>query len=126
MNIWRVLGLQPTRDVAAIRRAYANAARQYHPEEQPEEFKRVRSAYEHAMAYARSTPHQSTISGGGAESPPPSKKYNALGNKAVPKKGVATGGSTRAESAKWVRWKGSTRVHLAWKSIPLPMSVYTT
>ena len=40
--------------------------------------------------------------------------------------GVATGGSTRAESAKWVRWKGSTRVHLAWKSIPLPMSVYTT
>ncbi len=93
MNIWRVLGLQPTRDVAAIRRAYANAARQYHPEEQPEEFKRVRSAYEHAMAYARSTPHQSTISGGGAESPPPSKKYNALGNKAVPKKGVATGGS---------------------------------
>jgi len=39
------------------------------PEEQPEEFKRVRSAYEQAMAYARSTPHQSTISGGGAESP---------------------------------------------------------
>ena len=36
MNIWRVLGLEPTRDLGAIRRAYARAARQYHPEEQPE------------------------------------------------------------------------------------------
>ena len=36
MNAWRVLGLEPTRDVAAIRRAYAVAARRYHPEEQPD------------------------------------------------------------------------------------------
>ena len=93
MNAWRVLGLEPTRDVAAIRRAYAVAARRYHPEEQPEEFQRVHDAYQQALAYARTAPRQSTISAGGGATPPPAKKYNALGNKAVPKKGVATGGS---------------------------------
>lgn len=53
MNIWEVLGLEPTRDVSAIRRAYAAAAAQYNPEEHPEEFLVVRQAYEQAMAYAR-------------------------------------------------------------------------
>lgn len=53
MNIWEVLGLAPTRDVSAIRRAYAAAAAQYNPEDHPEEFLAVRQAYEQAMAYAR-------------------------------------------------------------------------
>jgi len=92
MNIWRVLGLEPTRDVGAIRRAYATAAKQFHPEEQPEEFKRVRTAYEQAMAYARTAPRESTISGS-YTTPPPPKKASAKGNKSAPKKGVATGGS---------------------------------
>jgi len=87
MNIWRVLGLEPTRDVAAIRRAYARAARQYHPEEQPEEFQRVHDAYQQALSYARSAPRSSSI--GGAI--PPARKYNAKGNKSTPKK--SAGGS---------------------------------
>lgn len=91
MNIWRMLGLEPTRDVTAIRRAYAAAAKQFHPEEQPEEFKRVRTAYEQALAYARTAPRESTISGSYTTAPP--KKYNAKGNKANPKKGVGAGGS---------------------------------
>ena len=53
MNIWDVLGLAPTQDVSAIRRAYAAAAARYNPEDHPEEFLAVRQAYEQAMAYAR-------------------------------------------------------------------------
>lgn len=96
MNIWRVLGLEPTRDLGAIRRAYARAARQYHPEEQPEEFQRVHDAYQQALRYARSAPRT------GASRPysPEQEKdkgYKGLGNKSVPKKsagGAYSSGST--------------------------------
>ena len=91
MNIWRVLGLEPTRDLSAIRRAYAAAAKKYHPEEQPEQFRQVRTAYEQALAYARSAPRE--------EAPPAEKRYNSIENKSAPKKGVATGG-TYLESAR--------------------------
>ena len=53
MNSWDILALEPTKDVGAIRRAYAAAAAQYNPEDHPEEFLAVRQAYEQAMAYAR-------------------------------------------------------------------------
>ena len=53
MNIWEILELAPTRDLSAIRRAYAAAAARYNPEEHPEEFLAVRRAYEQAVAYAR-------------------------------------------------------------------------
>lgn len=53
MNCWDILGLAPTKDLGAIRRAYAAAAAQYNPEDHPEEFLAVRQAYEQAAAYAR-------------------------------------------------------------------------
>lgn len=49
---WSVLGLEPTRDVSAIRRAYAQKARECYPEEDPEGFLRLREAYQAALAYA--------------------------------------------------------------------------
>ena len=54
MNIWEILGIEPTRDQGAVRRAYAAAAARYNPEEHPEEFLAVRQAYEQALAFARS------------------------------------------------------------------------
>ena len=54
MNIWEILGIEPTRDQGALRRAYAAAAARYNPEEHPEEFLAVRQAYEQALAFARS------------------------------------------------------------------------
>ena len=53
MNSWDILGLAPTKDLGAIRRAYAATAAQYNPEDHPEEFLAVRQAYEQAAAYAR-------------------------------------------------------------------------
>ena len=36
MDIWNILGLEPTQDVSAIKRAYAQKTRDCHPEEDPE------------------------------------------------------------------------------------------
>lgn len=64
---WSVLGLEPTRDVSAIRRAYARKTRECHPEEDPEGFLRLREAYQVALAYAE----------GGACPPPPAPTASA-------------------------------------------------
>ena len=57
-DLWSVLGLEPTRDVSAIKRAYAGKARTCHPEEDPEGFLTLRRAYEAALDYAENDPAQ--------------------------------------------------------------------
>ena len=53
MDIWNVLGLEPTRDISAIKRAYARKTQSCHPEDDPEGFMRLRDAYQTAMDYAQ-------------------------------------------------------------------------
>lgn len=55
MDIWEILGIPPTTDIAAIKQAYADRAKEWHPEEHPEEFKRLRNAYRTAVSYAKSS-----------------------------------------------------------------------
>jgi len=52
--MWNILGIEPTKDIKTIKAAYAKLAKQYNPEEHPEEFKRIFDAYKSACAYARS------------------------------------------------------------------------
>ena len=54
-NIWMVLGIDPTEDVSAIKRAYAERAKTCHPEEDPEGFLQLRQAYQAALDYAGET-----------------------------------------------------------------------
>ncbi len=51
-DFWKVLGINPTTNITAIKQAYAALAKKYHPEEFPQEFLNLRSAYESAMDYA--------------------------------------------------------------------------
>ena len=51
-DIWKMLEIEPTKDVAIIKRAYAALAKKYHPEQYPEEFLNLRNAYEAGMDYA--------------------------------------------------------------------------
>ena len=44
-NNWTILGLEPTKDVSVIKRAYAQKALDCHPEEDPEGFLELRKAY---------------------------------------------------------------------------------
>lgn len=71
MNIWEILGIPPTADIAVIKEAYADRAKEWHPEEHPEEFKRLRNAYQAAVRSAKSGGVEKA--GAGAE-PPPAKR----------------------------------------------------
>ena len=55
MSCWSVLGIEPTKDVAAVKRAYAARSRTMHPEDSPEEFRILHEAYLEALALARQT-----------------------------------------------------------------------
>lgn len=49
MNCWDVLGIEPTQDKKKIKKAYARLLKQYHPEENPEEFKQIQTAYQQCL-----------------------------------------------------------------------------
>ncbi|WP_029233223.1 J domain-containing protein [Butyrivibrio sp. VCB2006] len=50
---WDWLGIEPTSDIDEIKRAYAEAAKKYHPAEHPEDFKKLRDSYKMAVRYAQ-------------------------------------------------------------------------
>ena len=52
-SIWEWLEIEPTTDVDTIKKAYAEAAKKYHPTEHPEEFKKLRECFKAAIAYAK-------------------------------------------------------------------------
>lgn len=56
MSIWQTLGIAPTGDLEAVKRAYAGRAKHCHPEEHPDEFRVLHEAYRQAIRYARQHP----------------------------------------------------------------------
>ncbi len=42
MNIWGILGIEPTKEIAQIKKAYARQLKRYHPEDDPKGFQRLR------------------------------------------------------------------------------------
>ncbi len=52
MDIWEILQLEETSDRNAIRKAYAERAKEWNPEEHPGEFLRLREAYTKALSNA--------------------------------------------------------------------------
>lgn len=52
MNIWKILGIEETKNKKAITRAYREQLTVTNPEEKPEEFKQLRAAYEEALRLA--------------------------------------------------------------------------
>jgi hypothetical protein len=50
--LWRLLGLDPTTDRRSIKKAYASRLKRFHPEDDPEGFQELRTAYEAALSWA--------------------------------------------------------------------------
>ncbi|MBQ9990059.1 MAG: DnaJ domain-containing protein [Lachnospiraceae bacterium] len=48
-----LLGIKPTSDQKAIKKAYAAKVKEYHPEEHPDAWAKIREAYEAALKYSR-------------------------------------------------------------------------
>lgn len=63
-NVWKLLQIEPTTDQALIKKAYAAQSRIYHPEENPEEFMRLREAYNLAIQWAEESGDEEIYSGG--------------------------------------------------------------
>ena len=61
-TIWAALGIDPTKDVSAIKRAYAERAKICHPEEDPEGFLQLRRAYQAALDCAEGKREESGFS----------------------------------------------------------------
>ncbi len=53
ISIWTILGIEPTSDISEIKAAYARRAKQFNPEERPDEFRLIFDAYKCACTYAR-------------------------------------------------------------------------
>ncbi|MNW27208.1 Beta-barrel assembly-enhancing protease [compost metagenome] len=61
--IWKLLGIEPTSDIRAVKRAYAGKLKQTHPEDDPEGYQRLREAYDRAMKEAKgSMQHDEAVS----------------------------------------------------------------
>ena len=52
MTIWEILGIAPTKDISAIKKAYRAILSKTNPEDKPEEFMALRQSYEEASAWA--------------------------------------------------------------------------
>ena len=52
MRIFKILGIEPTKNEMQIKEAYLNKLSDTNPEDKPEEFMQLRKAYEEAIEYA--------------------------------------------------------------------------
>ncbi|PUX89914.1 J domain-containing protein [Cronobacter sakazakii] len=51
MDAWTLLGLEPTKDKGALRRAWAKIVKQHRPDQDPQKYQQLREAYEAAQRY---------------------------------------------------------------------------
>ena len=85
---FKILGIAPTYDAREIKRAYAKAAAGIHPEEQPEEWEKLHSAYKELLKTARNIPTPKTTTTQNvsrSESPKPASSEKEITKPVTPK-----------------------------------------
>ena len=85
---WQVLGLSgPTPDKKAIKRAYAQQVKLYHPEDHPEEFQALQAAYQEALKRANEIAAQESREAGadfaGGRDPKAASQPSDAGNQSA-------------------------------------------
>lgn len=61
MEFWTTLGINPTKNTTEIKQAYAQKSKSCHPEENPQGFAILKSAYQDALAYANDEGESSSL-----------------------------------------------------------------
>lgn len=61
MDIWSILGIEPTEDIKLIKKAYAKQLKIYHPEDDAEGFQKLREAYDAALKYSKQFTNNSKL-----------------------------------------------------------------
>ncbi|NCI15738.1 J domain-containing protein [Cronobacter muytjensii] len=69
MDAWSLLGLEPTKDKSALRRAWAKVVKQHRPDQDPQMYQRLREAYEAAQRYQEEEDLDDATDGDEAQSP---------------------------------------------------------
>ncbi|UHA75067.1 J domain-containing protein [Paenibacillus sp. 481] len=62
MRIWDVLGIEPTKDMSVIKKAYAAKLKIHHPESDPSGYQQLREAYDTALRQSRQQAAQAAFS----------------------------------------------------------------
>lgn len=100
---WQVLGLSgPTADKKAIKRAYAQQVKLYHPEDHPEEFQALQAAYQEALKRATELAAQESRGAGadfaGGRDPRPTSQPSDAGDQSASNGPSATSKAGRQPS----------------------------
>ena len=100
---WQVLGLAgPTSDKKAIKRAYAQQVKLYHPEDHPEEFQALQAAYQEALKRATELAAQESRGAGadfaGGRDPRPTSQPSDAGDQSASNGPSATSKAGRQPS----------------------------
>ncbi|MEW8955326.1 MAG: J domain-containing protein, partial [Clostridium sp.] len=61
MSIWGILGIEPTNDIRAIKRAYAKKLKVTHPDDDLEAFQALKEAFDAALSYANNSSYKEDI-----------------------------------------------------------------
>jgi hypothetical protein len=62
MNIWQILGIEPSQDTGEIKKAYAAKLKVTRPDDNAAAYQQLRGAYQLALEHAKSTPFTSAVS----------------------------------------------------------------
>ncbi|KEQ27460.1 J domain-containing protein [Paenibacillus tyrfis] len=62
MRMWEILGIDPTHEVSAIKKAYAAKLKIHHPEDDPAGYQQLREAYDQAIKLAKRQQKQTSRS----------------------------------------------------------------
>ncbi|WP_088833228.1 J domain-containing protein [Paenibacillus tyrfis] len=62
MQVWEILGIDPTHEISAIKKAYAAKLKIHHPEDDPTGYQQLREAYDQAIKLAKRQQKQTSRS----------------------------------------------------------------
>ncbi|MFB0841102.1 tetratricopeptide repeat protein [Paenibacillus oleatilyticus] len=62
MQVWEILGIEPTHEISAIKKAYAAKLKIHHPEDDPAGYQQLREAYDQAIKLAKRQQKQTSRS----------------------------------------------------------------